>query len=921
MDELLMLLIPLVILCIVSGPIALVLSIVALSKISQRSYTPPGQPAIPPPISTGPVEHSVTPLVERVTTVREQLAPLAPTIAQLAPTVETPTAPGEFVRPSVDIPSEAPTWSPTEFFVKEPEAASQPQAQAGISRPSLEQVIGTRWVMIAGVVSVFFAVGFFLKYAYDNALIGPWGRIAIAAAAGFGALIIGEVTRRRGYQIVAKGVTALGFAILYAAVFSAYRVYHLIPATPSFALAIVVTAGAMAYATALNEVLIAVLALLGGYLTPILLSTGQNLPVQLFLYVLILGLGAMACAAYRKWPGVNLLCFFGTYGLYTGWFESFYRSTMKPVEGLPPQMHIALIWLGVFFLVFLALPLLYGLVHNSPARKQDMTLILSNAAATLYYLWAILYPVHRNEMALCCAGLFAIHLVAALGVFRRCPQDDDCRMALVAIGLFFVTLAIPLYFHLYIVALSWAAEAAVLCFIGLRYRSPLTQVAAGIAMALSLFKLAEQLPLHNESFSLVFNPQFGSWCFVAAMASVAHILYRRDNSLSSEIRSTVFQFLYFMSVMILTVVCVLEWYGECRFNHAADRINLPAFLRGIYVLASVVPLLFLIRPVSPAGRGMPQTALALGVLATAYALIAFPLVHHSAYRLFFNGWFAYGAVFCASLFVLAFLLRRAMEPADWGLSGKTITLFVRLVPAILISMELFLFWHFRGPLEAKASDWYFYPTCLVFILWTLYGMILIPRLGATAGVVGAMILVFLYPDAHFSAFTLLVNRWFLMGILLIASISAAAVLARWLIPADSIDRPIGAILALTATITLWLLVTEEIYLYWYCRHLYGDRLVNWYYFSNMYISIFWAVYGATLMVAGFAKHLRLVRYLALGLFALLLAKVFLIDMSNVPSVYRMAAFLATGLTLLGVSYLYMYAKKKGLLDAVTHLER
>jgi uncharacterized membrane protein len=59
-----------------------------------------------------------------------------------------------------------------------------------------------------------------------------------------------------------------------------------------------------------------------------------------------------------------------------------------------------------------------------------------------------------------------------------------------------------------------------------------------------------------------------------------------------------------------------------------------------------------------------------------------------------------------------------------------------------------------------------------------------------------------------------------------------------------------------------------------------------------------------------------VRYLALGLFALLLAKVFLIDMSNVRSVYRMAAFLATGLTLLGVSYLYQYAKKKGLLDAV-----
>jgi uncharacterized membrane protein len=98
--------------------------------------------------------------------------------------------------------------------------------------------------------------------------------------------------------------------------------------------------------------------------------------------------------------------------------------------------------------------------------------------------------------------------------------------------------------------------------------------------------------------------------------------------------------------------------------------------------------------------------------------------------------------------------------------------------------------------------------------------------------------------------------------------------------------------------------------------LYTKLPKNYTYFSNIYISIFWARYGAILMVAGFAKHLRFVRYLALGLFALLLAKVFLIDMSNVRSVYRMAAFLATGLTLLGVSYLYQYARKKGLLDTV-----
>jgi uncharacterized membrane protein len=1037
-EEFLVLLIPLVILCIISGPIALVLSIIALSRISNKSNMPPQEPAVPPrpyapsPAVAVPVPTSVAPL--------EGYTPLRPSV-DIRPEATTPP-------PAVSIPQTAkrrpqpqPQFTPPTRPWPEPQPVPEPAIAPAASRPSLEQIIGTRWVMIAGVISVIFAVGFFLKYAYDNAMIGPWGRIAIAAAAGLAALIIGEVTRRRDYQIVAKGVTALGFAILYATVFSAYRVYHLIPATSSFALAIFVTAGAMAYATILDEVLMAVLALLGGYLTPILLSTGQNLPVPLFFYVLILGLGAMGCAVYRKWPGVNLMCFFGTYGLYTGWFESFYRSTMNSVEGLPPQMAIALIWLGIFFVVFLALPLVYGLVNNSPARKQDVTLILSNAAATLYYLWTILYPAHRNEMALCCAALFAIHLAAALAVYRRCPEDDDCRMGLVAIGLFFVTLAIPLYFRMYIVALSWSAEAAVLCFIGLRYRSWLTQLAAAVAMTLSLYKLAEQLPLHNELFTLAFNPQFGSWCFVAAMAGLGHVLYRRphESLFPDDFRDTVVSLLYALSMTILMAACLMEWYCHCDINLGSIHESQTVFHRGLFVLAAVIPLLFLIRPLIPAGPILPRISVALCGLSTAYVLIAFVLVHKSAYAIFVNGWFAYGTMFVASLFLWAFLLRRAWPQTDWNLVlAATITLFVRLVAGILVSEELALFWYCRNEFAGPVTGWYFYAVLSVAILWAVYGTFLIPWLGIILGVAGSACLIVMYPTVHTVAFTIGLNSWFLTGLGFVASLfvgcailrwkwqpgepqdtiirhvvlaakfmlgilvseelilywfcrnqygtptpawfyyavmsvailwavygsfllprvgmlmglvgcacltmlfppahfvaysivfnplfsvgfgfvaalAIAAILIRRQVPCEHPDRWAWAVLALSAVVILWILTTEEIYLYWDCSHRYTRLPENWTYFSNMYISIFWALYGAILMVAGFAKHLRFVRYLALGLFALLLAKVFLIDMSNVRSVYRMAAFLATGLTLLGVSYLYQYARKKGLLDTV-----
>ena len=84
----------------------------------------------------------------------------------------------------------------------------------------------------------------------------------------------------------------------------------------------------------------------------------------------------------------------------------------------------------------------------------------------------------------------------------------------------------------------------------------------------------------------------------------------------------------------------------------------------------------------------------------------------------------------------------------------------------------------------------------------------------------------------------------------------------------------------------------------------------------MYISVMWAVYGASLMVIGFWRKTPMLRYIALGLFVLLLAKVFILDTSTVKSVYRIAAFLATGVTLVGVSYLYQFLRKKGFFDAM-----
>jgi uncharacterized membrane protein len=85
----------------------------------------------------------------------------------------------------------------------------------------------------------------------------------------------------------------------------------------------------------------------------------------------------------------------------------------------------------------------------------------------------------------------------------------------------------------------------------------------------------------------------------------------------------------------------------------------------------------------------------------------------------------------------------------------------------------------------------------------------------------------------------------------------------------------------------------------------------------MYVSIMWALYAAALMVVGFWRRIPTLRYVALGLFGLLLAKIFIIDTSQVENIYRIAAFIATGAVLVAVSYLYQFLKKKNFFENLT----
>ena len=908
-------LIVLAVIFLLLGPVGLILGCVALSRISRLQE----------------VIDSLKRQLDRQTSADRRTADKAKPVAPPTKKAALPAQTAEDLTTVEQLISRkeiksAPTPQRREAMSPRPHAVAEQVARkeepVAPAKAALEERIGTRWVLIAGIITVIVAAAFFLKYAWENWSISDAAKVIAVAVCGVIALALGEITRRRSYDIVAKGVTALGFALLYTAVFAACSLYDLIGVYYAFGIAIAITAAAMAWAVVLDEVLLAFLSLLGGYLTPLILSTGRNLPTPLFSYVLVLSVGAMLCAWYRGWRTVNILAYLGTYALYALWYEKFFRGAVDLADGMSKQAWIAVGWLGVFFVIYLVMPILHGLTKKVKAHKEDVVCILGNTLVVLFYLWNTLYADQRIGLGCCAVLMCAAHFAMTAITFLRCPEDTDLRAMLLSLGLFLLTIAVPLYLKFNALAMAWAAQCVLLAFIGLRYRSVITQVFAAAAVVCACANLILRLPMHSDDFRLILNPTFGTWCFAAAAVYIGHLLYRFRAKSPNETYGVIAQIVYALAGALLLAACTMEWY--LHVQHNLPGVYFGNVVKGHLVIVTGMVLLFVVRPVCPAGAIRESLSIVLIAVGSVYMLLVLSLLHNREFVIFANRDFLILLPFIAVVIVCHLIYRfTCNEPSDSR--GVTSQLLYGLLAATVFG-ALSAEWYFNCLYNAGPSSTIAFPTSvflqgltlvlgfifLIFVIRPLCPKGSIRHFFALAlAAAGAFYITIAFGFLHDDSFKIFANVEFIVAI----SFVAALFLAAWLLKKqqDTLLDGFNLSLAfsLTAVLVLWILVTEEVWFYWSCRHLYTAPTPNWRFAAFMYISIAWALYGAAMMIAGFALRARIIRYLALALFALLLAKVFIVDMAKISPVYRIAAFFATGITLVGVSYLYQYLNKKG----------
>ncbi|WP_207541307.1 DUF2339 domain-containing protein [Sabulicella rubraurantiaca] len=409
------------------------------------------------------------------------------------------TVPAAVVLPAV-VPSEEPAASAPEAppLIEASHSPSEPGLLAVMLAQARTWLLGGNTIVRVGLLLLFVGLAFLANYAAQAGLFPIELRLTFVAVVGIALLAFGFSTResKAGFALALQGG---GVAVIYLTLFAAARLFDVVPLGVAFGLMVVVCALGCALALLQNAQSLAFTSFLGGFAVPLLLPGDDGSVLALFGYYTLLNLAVLFIAGRRSWRSLNLLGFTATFGTATLWGLSSYD---------PADFWLAQGFLILSVLIYIAAGLLYS--QRTPGKLGgvvDTTLVFGPAIAG-FGLQAGLVSDRPFGAAFSALGFAVLYLgIVALFGRRRMAEMRVMSEAMLAIGVGFVTLAIPLALGAHWTSAAWALEGAGAFFVGMRQSRSLPrffglvlQTVAALLFLGNLNANIAPLPFVNDTF-------------------------------------------------------------------------------------------------------------------------------------------------------------------------------------------------------------------------------------------------------------------------------------------------------------------------------------------------------------------------------------------------------------------------------------
>jgi uncharacterized membrane protein len=634
--------------------------------------------------------------------------------------------PGEQPQPVAAVNTETP--APQPVMVEQPVSTPQPSWWDNWvkNNPDLEKFIGENLANKIGIAVLVLGIAFFVKYAIDREWINEVGRVAIGLVAG-GLLIALAHRTRNSYRSFSSVLVGGGLTVFYFTIAFAFHQYHLMSQQAAFGIMVLITAFAVGLAVLYDRMELAVLATLGGFITPFLVSTGQDNYVALFTYLAILNTGLMVLSWFKRWPAINFIALFFTIIIYGGWLTNkiWLGDQLFPVQP-------AIIFATIFYVQFLTMNILNNLRINRKFGAFDFIVVFS--VNCLYYAAGIIILNHLNGgeyKGLFTASLGVFNLASAWYFYKKRKMDRNFIFLLIGLTISFISLAAPVQLKGNYITLFWSAESVVLFWLFQRSRIQLIKVFSLLvlgAMFVSLFMDWYQVYFSSNSLPIVINRGFVTNIVATSALFIYYALMKTEGDsyyIGVVTNRSIRRFLWSSGIILLFATGLLEtWF---QFNKHFAGTDLYVLYIDLYVFAFANVLLL-----------FTKKAINLRILITALCFVVYLVSMETSYEITFNMlqsgvgkahfWAHWVAALCMAKLIVDLVLFVKNNIEQLRSEETAFSWLISLGSVVFLSMEVFLVilwinaadasdWSYWQNLYAKAGLSITWGICAFIIMW------------------------------------------------------------------------------------------------------------------------------------------------------------------------------------------------------------
>lgn len=661
------------------------------------------------------------------------------------PVIEAPVVKDEkpvpvYVHPKVIEPpveKATPVQSAEPAPVKKPEPVTTPQPAPVYKQswwekwvaenPDIEKFIGENLANKIGIAVLVLGIGFFVKYAIDKDWINQVGRVSIGLLCGAALIFLAHRLKDK-YRSFSSVLVGGGLTVFYFTIALGFHQYKLFSQTSAFVIMIVITAFAVTLSLLYNRIELAVIATVGGFITPFLISTGENNYVSLFTYLCILNAGLLALSYFKKWNIVHYIALFFTSIIFGGWLVN------QAVNYNVVPYKAAILFASLFYVQFIAMTIINKLRTNDLFSKFDFSLLLG--INVLYYsagMFILSKWDNGDYKGLFTIILAVVNFVLAWIFFKRFKADKNFVYLLIGLTLTYVSLTAPVQLNGNYITLFWAAETVLLFWLYQRSQIKLMKIASLIVFAALLISLLmdwRQMYMQvYEVRTIIFNKAYLTSVFVSAALFVYYsLLYKEADSWYLKGFSNVFvrDVILGIGIVIFYVAGLLELSYQIRSGgYSADLFTPYSFF---YTACFASVTVFVLRK-------WKKLSYPLLFLITTFVFIYY-CTGIKVDRWFFvnevvlNNRLAFSAAIhwagVALLFVLIYESVKGVREVYKGQALTAVTYVIAIASLIVISCSLYYPWLLLNSANESTLSYYtnLYEKAVLSITWGLSSFVM-----------------------------------------------------------------------------------------------------------------------------------------------------------------------------------------------------